>query len=222
VRILLVGSGRPAYFLARRFGTNGTRVTLVVDAPDEARRLSRALESVPVVVGDGARPEVLDDAGALQADALVAFTADDHRNLVACQVARRVFSVRRTIALVNDPENREAFVRLGVDVAVSVPELLAGILVRETVFDQLRGHEVFGDGQTLVSEVELGSSSPGCGRCLADLGASQGLVAAVLRNGRTFVPKGETRLEDGDRLVVITAAEDHDAFLELLLGSAAR
>ena len=222
MRILLVGSGRPAYFLARRFGTNGSRVTLVVNQPEEARRLSRALGSVPVVIGDGARPEVLDDAGALFADALVAFTADDHRNLVACQVARRVFSVRRTIALVNDPENRVAFARLGVDAAVSVTELLAGILVRETVFDEIRGHEVFGDGQILVSEVELCRSAPACGKRLADIGSSLGLVAAVLRNGGTFVPRGESRLQEGDRIVVIAAAEKHDALLELLLGSAGR
>jgi len=222
MRVLLIGSGRPAYFLARRFVAEGCKVTLVVDSPEEARRLSRTLEITPVVVGDGARPEVLDDAGALQADALVAFTAEDHRNLVACQVARRIFSVGRTIALVNDPENREVFERLGVDAAVSVTELLGGLLARETIFEELRGHDAFADGRILVSDVELSASSPGCGQRLADLGSATGLIAAVLRNGSAFVPRGDTRLEAGDRLVVIAASESHDAFLRLLLGTNGR
>lgn len=219
MRILLVGSGRTAYFLARRFVAADAHVTVVVDEPDEARRLARALERVPVVSGDGARPEVLDDAGALQADAVVAFTREDHRNLVACQVARRVFSVGRTIALVNDPENRDTFERLGVDAAVSVTELLAGLIVRETQFEALRGHNAFADGRILVSEVEMPASASACGRRLADIGIGSGLVAAVLRNGSALVPRGDTRLEAGDRLVVISEPESHDALLRLLLTS---
>ncbi|GMV05751.1 MAG: Trk system potassium uptake protein TrkA [Gemmatimonadota bacterium] len=222
MRILLVGSGKTAYFLARRFQKEGLGVTVVVDDTEEARRLGRALDGVPVVIGDGARPEVLDDAGALQAEALVAFTAEDHRNLVACQVARRVFSVRRTIAMVNDPENREVFQRLGVDATVSVTELLGGLLARETVFETLRGHEAFGDGRILVSEVELAPSSPASGARLADLGSLPGLVAAVLRGATAEVARGDTRLEPGDRLVVMSAPDRHDDLLERLAGHARR
>ncbi|HKJ02697.1 MAG TPA: NAD-binding protein, partial [Longimicrobiales bacterium] len=107
MHILLVGSGRQAYFLARRFLDLGHRVTLVAEEADDAHRLVRALEGVTVVAGDGARPDVLDDAGALHADAVVAATSEDHRNLVACQMARRVFFVGRTIAVVKDPDNAE-------------------------------------------------------------------------------------------------------------------
>lgn len=219
MRVLLVGSGRQAYFLARRFLDLRHHVTLVVAEPDDAQRLARALDGVTVVLGDGARPDVLDDAGALQADALVAATTEDDRNLVACQIARRVFSVRRTIAVVKDPENEEVFRRLGVDATVSVTDLLVGMVARETVSNDIRRLEAFVGGRILVTDLCLPADAPAVGSTLSEIGATHGLVAAVLREGRVFVPRGETRLEAGDQLVVITPPESQDSLLARLLGT---
>ncbi len=219
MRILLVGSGRPAYFLAKRFLDLGHHVTLVVDDADDARRLARALEGVTVVDGDGARPDVLDDAGALHADALVAATPDDHRNLVACQVARRVFFVGRTIAVVEDPDNEDVFRRLGVDATVSVTDLLAGMVARETVFDEIHRLAAFAGGRILVTDLCLPEGAAGVGSNLSEIGSSHGLVAAVRRGDRVFVPRGDTRLEAGDQLVVVTVPGADDALVERLLGT---
>lgn len=218
MHILLVGSGRQAYFLARRFLDLGHRVTLVAEEADDAHRLVRALEGVTVVAGDGARPDVLDDAGALHADAVVAATSEDHRNLVACQMARRVFFVGRTIAVVKDPDNAEVFRRLGVDATVSVTDLLVGMVARETVSTDIQRLEAFAGGRILVTDLCLPSGAPAVGMTLADIGAAHGLVAAILRGERAFVPRGDTRLEAGDQLVVITLPESQDALLERLLG----
>jgi trk system potassium uptake protein TrkA len=218
MHILLVGSGRRAYFLARRFRDLGSDVTTVVSDANEARHLSRALEGVTVVVGDGARPDVLDDAGALYADALVAASADDHRNLVACQMARRAFFVSRTIAVVEDPDNEEVFRRLGVDATVSVTDLLLRMAAREAVSRDVRRLEAFAAGRILVTDLVLPTGAPAVGSTLADIGAARGLVGAVLRDDRAFIPRGDTRLEAGDQLVLITTDESQDAFVEQLVG----
>ena len=62
------------------------------------------------------------------ADAIVAVTADDEDNLIALQMAKRHFNVKKTIARVNNPSNVEIFKTLGVDEAVSATEVLLGAL----------------------------------------------------------------------------------------------
>ena len=93
---------------------------------------------------------VADDAGALHADALVAATSEDHRNLVACQIARRVFFVQRTIAVVQDPGNEEVFRRLGVDATVSVTAILVRMVAQETVPNGIRDSDASEDTQAAV------------------------------------------------------------------------
>ncbi len=219
MRILLVGSGRSAYFLARRFLDLGHQVTVVAAAAADARRLARSLEGATVVVGDGARPDVLDDAGALHADVVVAATPDDHRNLVACQIARRVYFVGRTIAVVEDPDNEEVFRRLGVDAAVSVTDLLTGIVAREAVVDDIARLVAFAGGRILVTDLCLPAGSAAAGSTLADIGSAHGLVAAVRRGERVFIPRGDTRLEAGDQLVVVTVPDADDSLVDRLLGT---
>ncbi len=218
MQILLVASGPPAYFVARRFLDAGHHVTLVVDGLNEATRLSRSLEGAIVVNGDGARPDVLDDAGALHADVLVAATLEDHRNLVACQMGRNVFFIRRTLAVVNDPDNREVFRSLGVDSTISVADLLSSIVAQKVASDDVRRLEAFAGGRALVTELVLSAGAAAVGARLADLDSGQGLVAMVIRGDDVLIAHGATRLEAGDRLLVVTAPGTGDGLIHRLLG----
>jgi len=64
--------------------------------------------------GDGSEPAVLEEAGARQADVLISLAPYDPDNLVACQIAQKLFGVPRTLALVNDPDNEAVFQQLGI------------------------------------------------------------------------------------------------------------
>lgn len=221
MRVLVLGEDSTAYFLARRLDESGHRVTIVASDESRALHLSRTLE-VPVLHGHAARAEVLDDAGALGADVLVALTDRDHDNLVACQVGRRVFSIPRTVAVVNDPGNRDVFRSLGVDEVVSVTELLAGVIGQTAVFDQIAELVAVAEGRLLVSDVVLPEGAPGTSKTLAELRAgSSGLVATVLRGDEIIVPDGSTRLMANDRLVVVTQPGARSALLRALLGEGA-
>src|SRR5437764_10654976 len=84
-----------------------------------------------VLEGDGAELTTLEAAGAARADVIVAVTGDDEDNLVICQTAKRLFSVPRTIARVNNPKNEEIFRKLGIDVTVSATNLILNIIEQE-------------------------------------------------------------------------------------------
>jgi trk system potassium uptake protein TrkA len=81
-----------------------------------------------VMRGDGCEVKFLSQTGIERADAIVAVTADDEDNLIALQMAKKHFNVKKTVARVNNPSNVEIFKMLGVDEAVSATEVLLGAL----------------------------------------------------------------------------------------------
>lgn len=222
MRIVLVAEGQTAYFLARSLVATGHHVTVISNDREGAVDLSRRL-SVTVLAGHGARAEVLDDAGALGADIVMALTPRDHDNLVTCQVARRVFSVARTVALANDPDNRAVFERLGVDSVISTNSLMAHVVEQTTSVAQIRDLVPLAGGEIFVGDVVLSANAPAAGLRLGELRTpSKGLVAAIMRDGQTLIPNGGTHLLAGDRLIVVASAEDNGAFLRALAGNGDR
>lgn len=125
--VIVVGGGKVGYYLARDLLERGEEVTLVEKDGMRAEWLESQLGSI-VMRGDGDELAFLHTTGIERADAVLAVTGDDEDNLVALQLAKKHFNVRRTIARVNNPANVDIFKELGVDEAVSATEVLLGAL----------------------------------------------------------------------------------------------
>ena len=115
------------YYLSRDLVERGHEVTLIERDAKRADWLETQLGSI-VMRGDGCEVRFLDQTGIERADAIIAVTADDEDNLIALQMAKKHFKVKKTIARVNNPTNVEIFKMLGVDEAVSATEVLLGAL----------------------------------------------------------------------------------------------
>jgi len=218
MRVIVVGGGKIVYYLARQFASKGYGVTMIVADPNEALVLSRRVKGL-VVQGDGSDPGILDEAGARKADVLLALTAKDQDNLAVCQIARKMFSVPRTVALVNDPQNEEVFRKLGVSVAFSATQILARILEERAGFEEIANLIPIGEGRVTISEVTLRAESPAADKDLRDLKLHEGaLIGGILRDGDVIVPRGSTRLRGGDRLILISRPDCFDRVLRLLTG----
>ncbi len=127
MNVILIGGGKTTYFLARQFTGRGYRVAIINRDGTEAKQLSEQVQAL-VLLGDGSDPTMLEEAGAGQAQVVVALTPHDQDNLVACQLARQMYGVPRTVALVNDPENEAIFVELGVSLTFSATRTLANLI----------------------------------------------------------------------------------------------
>lgn len=219
MRVIVAGGGRSAYFLARMFLSKGFHVTAVTRDPADAAWLARRLERAVVVRGDPSAPEVLEDAGAASAEAVVAVTGRDQDNLVIAQLADLRFRVPRVVALVNDPDNEEVFRQLGVRGAFSVSRVLARLIEEQVDFSDLAGLVSLGEGKVNVAELTLAPDAPAVGRALRDLALPEGsLVAGVIRGGEPLVPRGGTVLQEGDRLVLVTLPAHQSRVLRALTG----
>ncbi len=128
MKILICGAGQVGYNIARHLAMEGNDVVVVDQSPDLVRRINDSLDAQGIV-GHASRPDVLERAGAGDADMLIAVTQTDEVNMVACQVAHSVFEVPMKIARIRDqsyldPAWANLFSRehLPIDVIIS-PEL---------------------------------------------------------------------------------------------------
>ncbi len=215
MNILIVGGDKIAYFLVRTFTAKGHHVTVINRDQEEGIQLARRLKAT-IVYGDGSDPQILEEAGVYTADVLLAVTPNDQDNLVICQLADKWFHVPRTLALVNDPENEEVFVKLGISAAFSTTRILSSLIEQRVGFDDITNLIPVGGGRINVTEIVLQQTSPVVGKTLKNIGMPENsLVASILRNNQPIIPRGATVLQADDRLVLVTLSENHGQVLKM-------
>ncbi len=224
MRVMLIGGGETIetiYFLARLFAHRGYQVTIVNPYPAETLLLSRRVKAT-VILGDGSDPTVLEEAGARRADVVLSLTPYDPDNLVACQLAQKLYGVPRTLALVNDPDNEEVFRRLGITEVFSATRVIGSLIEGRTVFDEITHLFPADEGRLHVTEVVLGEGAPAAEKTLQELELPpESLVACIIRGGQAIVPGGEDCLQVADRLILLSLPEHQETILRALVGEGA-
>ncbi len=217
MKVLIIGEGKVLYFLTRTFLAKGHTVGLVSNDREECARLARQLKA-EIFYGDGSDPALLEDAGIHGTDVVIAVMPQDQDNLAVALLAKKEFEVPRVLAMVNDPENEEGFRALGLNVFSTI-RTLASLVEQQAELEEITNLIPVGAGRVNVTEVLLPVESPVAGKALQETGLPPDcLVAVILREGAPLVPRGATRLEAGDRLVLITLPENHGPVLRALTG----
>jgi len=224
MRILIVGAGEVGYHLAERLSAEGQDVVLVEQDPDRADHVSEMLD-VLTVVGNGASIPILQEAGVHRTEMLLAVTSRDEVNLVSCLAGHRL-GVEYSIARISNPEYyaaESALSRedLGIDLMINPERECA----REA-FQLLRSEAAtdvayFADGRVQLLGIVVREGAPVAGKTLAQLGVElrdhRYVTVAIVRDGRTLIPDGASRIEAGDQIFVLTPVSEVDE-IPLLAG----
>jgi trk system potassium uptake protein TrkA len=180
--------------------------------------MARQLKAT-VICGDGSAPAVLDDAGAHEADVVLAITTHDETNLVVCQIADKHFHVPTTLAVVSDPDNEAVFPVLGVKNVVSLTKIVSSLIGERAEVEEIANLIPVGEGRVNVVELKLTSDCPVLGRPLAEVPLpADTLIACILRGEETIVPRGAATLAAGDRVILVTVPQSHGAAIKTLTG----
>ena len=151
--IVIVGGGKVGEYLADVLLKSGNEVAVIEKDADTADRLSIVLQGRYLIIhGDGCDSRFQEDAGIRMADVLVATTGQDDNNLVACEIASRVYGVKRCIARVNAPKNRRIFRALDIE-GISSTELIANMIEEETLAGNVSVVSSLTHGNGVLSEV---------------------------------------------------------------------
>ncbi len=220
MNIVIAGGGSVGRFIAEQLVSTGHQITIIDGDADVVSRHHETLENVTWLKGDACDMDTLRHAGLEHADVMASVTGDDEDNLVVSLLAKQEFAVPRVVARVNNPKNEWMFNETwGVDVSVSTPHLITG-LVQEAVsvgsFVRLLSFE---GGRAKLAEVTLAEDSPAADKEIAELGFPRDTtVVAILREEKVVVPRGDTILRLGDEVLVLVTSESEDAVRALLVG----
>ncbi|HHV79112.1 MAG TPA: NAD(P)H-binding protein [Firmicutes bacterium] len=215
--VLIVGGGKVGYYLAKTLLPRGHHVSIIEKEPVKAARLSDEL-GVLVINGDGTSIQDLADAGADRADIVAAVTGLDEENLAACQLAKRKFGVRRTIARVNNPKNEKVFTLLGVDAAVSSTSIIASLIEREVATDDVKALLAFTRSELVLTEIEISVGSQAANKPIKDLVLPDDCVlVSVIRGGKALFPRGNLVLAPHDMVLAVTTVHSRET-LEKSIG----
>jgi len=216
--IVIVGGGRVGLNLAQKLVNDKHAVTLIEKDKAQCDEISQELDAL-IIRGDGCEPKCLEDAQVGRADVVAAVTADDEDNFIVCQLAKEVFGVRRTVARVNNPKNEHIFTELGVDVPVNATTIIAKIIEEETSFEDFINLMTFKRGKLALVRVDLSPESPVIDKAVKDIILPKNSVfVSIVRGDSLIVPKGETVLLKGDDVIALTAIENEQQLLDLLVG----
>jgi trk system potassium uptake protein TrkA len=134
MKLIIMGCGRTGALLASIMDADGHNVTILDINDYSFRRLPPDFKGT-ALVGDGTDDETLNKAGIKEADAFVAVTQGDNRNIMAAQIARHIFKVPKVVLRIYDPLRRELYNTLGLEAfspTVIFAQLLKDNLVGES------------------------------------------------------------------------------------------
>ena len=216
MRVVICGAGQVGYGIAERLAAEDNDVSVIDSQPQLVQAIRDTLD-VRGLVGHGAHPEVLAQAGIEQADMLIAVTLYDEVNMVACQVAHSLFNVPTKIARIRaqsylQPHWSDLFSsnHLPIDVIIS-PEVEVGEMVLRRLalpgaFDTVR----FANGDVVVVGIVCTENCPVVDTPLAQLTELfpdlQAVVVGISRDGTLFVPRSSDSMAVGDQVYVVAEA----------------
>lgn len=216
MKVVVVGAGKVGFYLVKTLLQHGHTPLVIEMDPAHCRRAADEL-GIPVTCGDGSSADTLRAAGAEGADAIVTATGADQTNLIACQTARRVLGVKRTLSRVNDPGNLLVMKKLGVDTPVSSTDILARTLEREVDASAIQSLISLNRGEASISQFLLPEDSPLEGVAVKDLRLpAECVLISVSRGDQLIIPRGPTKLMGGDRVLVLVGAEATHQLMEAL------
>jgi trk system potassium uptake protein TrkA len=220
MKVAIAGAGNVGTYIAEDLRAAHHDVLLIDSNLSLVNRLRPSLD-VDWFVGDACEVSSLHAAGVEGADVMVAATGDDEDNLVISLLAKQEFAVPRVVARVNHPKNQWLFNETwGVDVSVSTPHLLSGLVEEAVSVGSLVRLLQFEGGQARLVEVTLADTSPAAGHNIAALDVPRdATVVAIVRDGHVVVPRGDTIVNFGDEVLVLVTPGSEEAVKAILVGS---
>ena len=209
MKIIVIGGGKVGTVLCEQLVGEGHNVVLI-DQHDEVVERTLNMVDVNAIVGNGVSAEILNEAGVQDTDLTIACTPSDEQNILCCMIAKKL-GAKQTIARVRNPEYFNLFISqdLGLTMLVN-PEYQASEGIAQIIdFPYADKVLSLGDDVKLI-EYTIPADSEFCGVVLKDIANefnSRVLVSTVIRDGVTFVPKGDFVLQQGDKCC-ITAEEN--------------
>ena len=215
---VIAGGGQVGFHLAKALLESSHEVMLLESDRRRAQAIEAELGSVVLnAPADEGRYQI--EAGCQRADAVIAVTGDDPANLIICQLAKWKCHVPRVIARVNDPKNEIVFKALGIDETISSTRVIMNVIEQELPSGGFLPLMPLTGSHLELIEAEIAVGTPAAGRAIGSLGLPEGsAIGGIVRKGLVVHADDDTKLQVGDRIVVLSPTADENGVRKALFG----
>lgn len=225
MKIIICGGGQVGWQIAKHLSGERNDVTVVDNNAELVRQATEVLD-VQGITGHASYPDILDRAGARDADMVVAATHSDEVNMVTCQVAHSVFAVPRKIARLRSQSYLDAIYsdlyrrdHMPIDVVISPEKEVAEAALRRLSEPSAFDMQYFLNGRVQLLGVSLDGDCPVLDtplRQLSDLFSTlRVIVVGIRRRGRLFAPAPGDQMFAGDQVYAVSHREDVGRAMEI-------
>jgi trk system potassium uptake protein TrkA len=213
MKIIILGAGQVGASMAGNLASEANDITVIDDNASVLQDLQDRLD-LRTVVGHASHPDILMQAGADDADMIIAVTRNDETNMIACQVAYTLFRTPTKIARVRSVEylrHPRLFAQeaLPVDVIISPEQLVTDYIERLIEYPGALQVLDFAGGRVQLVAVRAFHGGPLVGHELRELKEHMpgidARVAAIFRRGKAITPEGDTIIEVDDEVFFVAA-----------------
>lgn len=227
MKIIIAGAGAVGSHLAKMLSNEANDITVIDTVPERLEALS-ANTDVVTVEGNPSAIEVLQQAGAEEADLFIAVnpSASQDVNIVSAMLAKKLGSKKVTARINNEEylsyENRYLFTEMGIDLMFYPEKIAAGEiadLLKRTASSDFMD---FARGKLQVGVFKLDEESPLIGMNMAEFSAvaaedgQKFRVVAIARGDKTIIPKFDTKFKYHDLVFIISKREGMDMLMKYI------
>ena len=215
-RVMIAGGGNTGYFLARELVEYGAAVKIIELDKERCEYLSAELDRVLVLNADATDTAVLREENLAYMDAFVSLTGFDEENLLLSLIAKQC-GVEKIVAKTSRKSYESLIENLG-DIMIINPLNISATEILHKI--RKEGVVLFSkviNGQAEFREIMAEKNMLITSKTLLDLDIPDGvLLAAVERNGETFIPNGSTKIQEGDKVLILSLLSASGALENLL------
>jgi trk system potassium uptake protein TrkA len=213
---MIIGGGKTGFYLAKKLAEVGTSVKVIEISKERCHYLAANLEDVMVLNGDATDITLLEDENLNEMDAVVTATGFDEENLLLALIAKQ-HGIEDVIAKVSRDSYAGLTGTMGIDVALNPLDISASNILRMVQGSRhlISSHLI--QGQAEIIEVQAGDHMAIMNVPLKELDLPQGiLVVAIDRNDELIIPSGGTRIQEGDKAIILCLLSEVPALEKLL------
>ena len=204
--VIIVGCGRVGSELAKLLSTEGHNVVVIDRSAKSFERLGRTFNGM-TLVGNGFDVELLKQAGIAQADAFCSVTNGDNSNIVAAQVAKKLFKVPKVIARVYDPSRADIYKSLGLDVLSGT--ILFAAMIRDKIIESRFSSYLIESKDVGVLEIETDEHLTG--KTVEEINMPGELLVVMIKGIKgVILPEAKTKLHKNDVVMAVVKIEKLD------------
>ncbi len=210
-RVIVVGASSIGIHIANKLNKRGVEVKLIENSEEKARMAAEELRDIEVLIGDARDKNVLIEEGVLRMNA-VAVTTDSEEYNVLVSLLAKVYGVNKTVATVNELGVKSLIETIGIDLAASPQLQTANTMLRlARELNPLKAIPIHG-GDIYLLEMNVDKESPVEGTALAQSNLPpECIVGAIIRDGKTIIPRGEKTFRAGDQVLTFVLKEEINA-----------